>query len=265
MPKSLEKIKTVQGFNKHTRRLRVLLFALKYPGKLKSVIKSNISALYEHGHYLQELAIPTVSQAEIIDTNLPVKLQNYAVRNGNVSYLELLTISSIVAILCPKNLLEIGTFDGNTTLQLALNAPDGSSVHTLDLPDGGMAMDDEMLSDDVQYVTDAQKKSRKYVSTQVEDKITQHFGDSRSYDFGKFMESGPVDFCFIDAGHSYSCVKNDTEKAFKVLSPGGTVLWHDYNPNCPGVYNYLNELAARKELKRIEDTSLVICSGDKNS
>jgi hypothetical protein len=38
---------------------------------------------------------------------------------------------------------------------------------------------------------------------------------------------GGVDFCFIDAGHSYECVKNDTEKAFSVLNHGGVVLWHD--------------------------------------
>jgi hypothetical protein len=38
---------------------------------------------------------------------------------------------------------------------------------------------------------------------------------------------GGVDFCFIDAGHSYECAKNDTEKALSVLKDDGVLLWHD--------------------------------------
>jgi len=33
---------------------------------------------------------------------------------------------------------------------------------------------------------------------------------------------------FVDAGHTYRYVKSDTEKALKMLRPGGVILWHDY-------------------------------------
>ena len=37
--------------------------------------------------------------------------------------------------------------------------------------------------------------------------------DSRTWE----PDTPGVDFCFIDAGHTYECVKNDTEKALKVI------------------------------------------------
>ena len=48
-------------------------------------------------------------------------------------------------------------------------------------------------------------------------KIVQHLGDSASYDFGKFSSEGQIEFCFIDGGHSYEIVKNDTEKVFPLM------------------------------------------------
>ena len=57
-------------------------------------------------------------------------------------------------------------------------------------------------------------------------KIVMLTGDSKNFDFSEFDEK--VDFIFIDADHSYAGVMNDSEIAFKMIRPGGTIVWHDY-------------------------------------
>lgn len=57
------------------------------------------------------------------------------------------------------------------------------------------------------------------------------------------MWAGYWDFVFVDADHGYASVKRDTERAEKMVKPGGVLAWHDYHPLCPGVYEYLNERA----------------------
>ena len=58
--------------------------------------------------------------------------------DGNMAPHELETVASIVATVKPKRIFEIGTFDGRTTLNMALNAPD-AQIYTLDLPASGVA------------------------------------------------------------------------------------------------------------------------------
>ncbi len=69
------------------------------------------------------------------------------------------------------------------------------------------------------------------------------------------------DLILIDGAHDYHNVKNDTELAMKVLSPGGIILWDDYKPSTNGVFKYINELKSHKEIFQVEDTSLVIYKG----
>lgn len=38
-----------------------------------------------------------------------------------------------------------------------------------------------------------------------------------------------ADLIYIDGGHSYECVKADTEEAEKHINKGGVIIWHDYN------------------------------------
>ena len=49
-------------------------------------------------------------------------------------------------------------------------------------------------------------------------------GIKTNFDFTKFTEKGPVDFIFVDAGHTYECVKSDTLNALQILSPKGVIL-----------------------------------------
>jgi hypothetical protein len=51
-----------------------------------------------------------------------------------------------------------------------------------------------------------------------------------------------MDLVYIDASHSYSAVRSDTQAAFSMLSDLGMIVWDDYT-YFPGVYAYLNEIA----------------------
>jgi Methyltransferase domain len=40
--------------------------------------------------------------------------------------------------------------------------------------------------------------------------------------------AGIMDLIYIGASHSYSAVKNDTEKALRMLAPSGVIVWDGY-------------------------------------
>jgi hypothetical protein len=70
-----------------------------------------------------------------------------------------------------------------------------------------------------------------------------------------------TDLCFIDGGHSYECIKADTETALKILAPNGVIVWDDYAWFIDGVSQYLTELRNSLPLYRIAGSQLVICRG----
>ena len=147
---------TTQGFNKYARRLKALSYGLKHPQLLKKAIKDSISFLYEQGN-LQRAGLPKVFIDDVVSKSEEIKLSNFNVREGNVTHIELLTISSLIASKNPINLLEIGTFDGNTTLQMALNSPLRAIINTIDLGEGQIETQLPMWAEDCKYVTDAKK------------------------------------------------------------------------------------------------------------
>ena len=67
-----------------------------------------------------------------------------------------------------------------------------------------------------------------------------------------------TDLCFIDGGHSYECIKADTETALKILSPNGVIVWDDFSWFTEGVSQYLKELRNTLPLYRIAGSQLVI-------
>jgi predicted O-methyltransferase YrrM len=124
-------------------------------------------------------------------------------------------LSALVAAKRSKNILEFGTCDGCSTWHLWANSSPDTIITTIDLPCGVKVIGS----------TDAGLQGvgrRRFLPDDPRVRLVET--DSRLWapDI-----PGGVDFCFIDAGHSYECVKNDTEKAFSVLKNDGVVLWHD--------------------------------------
>jgi len=75
------------------------------------------------------------------------------------------------------------------------------------------------------------ERGRDFLGTPEAERIDQLFGDSAHFDFTPFF--GGVDVAYIDGSHSYTYVKSDSENAFRMIGPEGTVLWDDY-PHYPG-------------------------------
>ncbi len=126
-----------------------------------------------------------------------------------------------------RKIVEVGTFDGNTTLNMAANVGEGGEVVTLDLPLEDQEPDLELKIDaSLRNVTNRQIVGEQYLERPEKERITQVFGDSGKLDWSTL--GGPFDMAFIDGCHAYEYVKSDTENALSVLRPGGLVMWHDY-------------------------------------
>jgi hypothetical protein len=247
------------NLQKYYRRLKALSYGLKYPNLLRKAIKDSLNLLYVQGHFQKPL-IQQIAYDAFFNQNTEIKLSNFIREDSNVSYLELLVIASIIATKKPFALLEIGTFNGNTTLQMALNSLPESVVHTIDLGKEQITTQFPAWKgwEDLKYIIEDKSHIRKFVGHDINRKIVQHVGDSAKYDFSEFRRNGAISFCFIDAAHSYEYVKNDTEKVLPILRDEAIVVWHDYTPYCEGVYRYLNELGKSLPLKHVSQTTLVI-------
>jgi Methyltransferase domain len=166
-------------------------------------------------------------------------------------------LASVVSAMEPRRILEIGTFRGVGALTMALNAPD-AEIYTIDLPSEVSGENAEGLSrGDREWVRLSQGlRGAAFIGHPASKQIHQIFANSLTMDVKEFIES--ADFCFIDGGHSYDCIKADTENALKVLSPNGVIVWDDYSWFVEGVGQYLLELAQKLPLKRIFGSQFVI-------
>ncbi len=236
-------------------KLAKLLAIAKSPFTHRAELKAGINRIY-NDILVRQSPIPSVDAAEYLG-DVEITMRNFFPRDGNVAIDELIFLAALCRKLAPQVVVEIGTFDGNSTLQLALNAPSSAVVDTLDLPvdvSGTTSNDPE----DHKYIASSHRVARRFLGTSAAEKVHQHYGDSLRYDFTKFAECGRPALIFIDAGHSYACVKNDTEKSLSILAEGGTIVWQDYGSVWPDVYEYLVELSSTHDLVHIHGTSLVV-------
>lgn len=169
----------------------------------------------------------------------------------------------ILAVLSKKaeNVFEFGTGTGKTAYLMAVNSLPNGRVTTLTIgPDQGAEYKDEE-GDDRKLARAALEEAAfsqfLYTGAAAEAKIHQLFEDSKEFDETPYL--GRCDLVFIDGAHTYSYIKSDSEKALRMVKPGGIVLWHDYHG--PGrakdVFRALNELAESLPLLHIAGTNLV--------
>lgn len=143
----------------------------------------------------------------------------------SIDSMELTVLCAAARHLRPRRVLEIGTFNGNTTLNLALNLPDAEIV-TVDLPPNWDQRYGIDVPDIYDNVTDRAGVGIQFREHACNTRIRQVFGDSAKVDFGAL--GGKFDFVFIDGNHHHDYVVSDTRKALDVLNPGGVIAWHDY-------------------------------------
>ncbi len=205
-------------------------------------------------YFVQRKRLPSVSWTSL-DLGRPVRFLEREKANGNIRISELAILCGL-SRRCAKGqpLMEIGTFDGRTTLNLALNAPSDAIIYTLDLPSGASL---DRLDKKEKGFTGIFPRERRYHDYPcAAKKIVQLTGDSTEYDFSWLR--GRCSLVFVDGSHAYDLVKSDTSAALEMVAPGGIVLWHDYGV-WKGVTAALDEIREEQpvDLRSIRGTSLV--------
>jgi predicted O-methyltransferase YrrM len=167
----------------------------------------------------------------------------------------------ILSVLAKKasTLFEFGTCTGKTAYLWSRNAPADARIVTLTLAPTQRDSYHTDAADDAKDVEFALAESDftefLYTGTPEETRITQLYGDSKQFDETPYV--GWADVVFVDGSHAESYVRSDSEKAMRIVKPGGLVLWHDYaGPrHAPGVFHALNELSKRVPLYHIKGTT----------
>ncbi len=204
--------------------------------------------------------LPTVSWRKYVEKRISPRLLEHEKANGNVRISELGILAAVAAD-CPANtsLFEIGTFDGRTTINLALNSPPGCTVYTLDIPPDQNTKFE--LAEGERHMVDKKRPGARYEKYRsfypaAVSRIHQLLGDSAAFDYTPYRDS--CSLVFVDGSHAYEYAVSDTRVAMTLVRPGGRVLWHDYGI-WAGVTKALDEFEEQEQpgLQNIRGTSLV--------
>lgn len=189
--------------------------------------------------------IPAATITDFAPADSMIDIRAIDAVDGNVSERELLAICRLVKDDRPERLFEFGTFDGRTTLNMAVNGAPNAMVYTLDLPSSAVAVSvAPMHRHEVHYANKPVSGGR-YRGTDAASRIVGLEGDSGTFDFSPYY--GSIDFIFIDASHTFAYVVNDSLHALNMIGPaGGTIIWHDYG-RWDGVTSALNELRKKHQ------------------
>ncbi len=180
---------------------------------------------------------------------------------GNIGSMNVYHIlGSIVRLLEPKAIVEFGTYLGVSAQTMALNAPTNCRIYTVDLPDEALAETiPELCDSDQQHIRRSRHRvGEAFLNSPIRQQIVQIRADSMKFRAEQVVPE--VDLAYVDGGHSLPVIKQDTENAFRILSPTGTIIWDDYLHLYPGVVKFLDELQTQLPLYGIAGSNLVIYS-----
>ena len=185
---------------------------------------------------------------------LPLSLWSY----GNAPLCDVQAIALLVKRQQPLKLFEFGTFTGQTSLVLMLNASDKSKLWTLDLPQ----ISRESIVG-LQWERDIEEAAvgSSFRNHECSGRIVQLLEDSLTFDVTPYINT--MDLVYVDACHDYKHVKSDTEKAVQMCKNGGIVVWHDVNPGCPDVMRLVGEIGKTETVTVVSDTNVAYMTVNK--
>jgi predicted O-methyltransferase YrrM len=193
----------------------------------------------------QKTGLPVVDWRDMFPAH-PIRLRAARKQAGDVSVAELAILATAAAATAAgEEIVEIGTFDGRTTLNLALNAPAQYRVFTLDLPPDTAPK--FALEAAERVLVEKPASGRHFVEARragvtAAARIHQLLGDSARFDWSAHLAKAGL--VFVDGSHAYDYVIADSETALRLVAPQGTVIWHDYGV-WEGVTRALEEIEAR--------------------
>jgi predicted O-methyltransferase YrrM len=208
--------------------------------------KQYLAEIYRCSKTDAGLYLPVVTLDQLISEAAEFTVYRPVDCDGSMTITEISSLCHLIAARRPRKILEIGSFQGLTTLNMALNAPD-AEVHTLDLPPTTDPNSTHFKNNDASIIS--RRGFLYYLGRAEAVRIYPHYGDTATFDYDEI--GGGVDFALIDAAHSYEYVRNDTMKALTLMTDGSVLLWHDYGRNdflaAPedgwGVTRFLHEIA----------------------
>jgi len=187
------------------------------------------------------LKIPSISAAELfpeIDFTRSPDLLHPFPRNLGVMPHELMILAHVVRHFQPSCVVEFGTAEGRTSLNIALHLPREGSLVTLDFPP-------IPGRNDVGFF---------YWDQPVRNKIKQVFSGVEAWDSAAYRASADLVFC--DACDQPEGLAAEAAQAFSILKPRGTIFRHDYG-TAEGPTLFWNKLSERLPVKHIQDTALL--------
>ena len=176
--------------------------ALRYPISGREPRRLVVDAT----HWMRQQTLPTISLDELaveIPDQSSIRMHANAPYQHNCSALELYTLAVITRVISPRRALEIGTFDGRSTLAIAMNT-EGFCLHaehsTHRRPP---SLSRSQLSSKV-------RSGARFLEHPQRDRIEQLWGDSRTFDFAPYHG---MQLIFIDGAHDDQTVRQDTATA----------------------------------------------------
>jgi hypothetical protein len=200
--------------------------------------------------------IPGISLDAILGERQPsISMRVVKYEDGMLPNNELMVLLSILVADSPEEVLEIGTYMGHTTRQMAENLRT-ATIHTVDLPEHFSVKDsiEQQLPMDDFHIIKRRIVGREFKGQACESRIKQHFVDTASWDFNS---AGHPTFFFIDGSHTYEYCMNDSEKCLDLCKGHGVFLWHDCDDRHPGVVRLVLEWRRQgRDIRRIFGTSM---------
>ncbi len=200
--------------------------------------------------------IPEVNLSTAIGEAEPeVTIKHKTYVDGMLPSEQAFALVALLAARRPSELLEIGTYLGHTTRQMAENAVN-ALIHTVDLPldfNPENERHEGPPKDDFHLIRKRQV-GKGYLGYACADRIQQHFADTASWDFAPARNAT---FFFIDGSHTYEHCLHDSQQCLTLNDKPKTLVWHDCDDGHPGVVRCLVEWRSLgRDIKRIRGTSL---------
>jgi Methyltransferase domain len=255
-------LKALLGFNAisliHLVRLKPVQF-------LGACNRAFIASFYSvHNPTTRALIqIPEIGLGEFLGDRKPViRMSVMRYEDGMLTSDQAMALLSILVAEAPDEVLEIGTYMGHTTRQIA-ETLEKAIIHTVDLPEDfsvERVPEQNLPKDDFHLIT-RRIVGREFKGHPCASRIKQYFADTAIWNF---RDAGHPTFFFIDGSHTYEYCKNDSEKCFELCGGLGLFLWHDCDDTHPGVVRFISEWKQQgRDIRRISGTSLAYWKSDR--
>jgi predicted O-methyltransferase YrrM len=121
--------------------------------------------------------------------------------------------------------VEIGSYQGRSTVVLGQAVPDGVTVTAIDPHAGTDRGPQEITGKEEEAETDSQVFERNLTDAGVRDRVS--YVRAWSQDALAGDDGRPVDLLYIDGAHRYTPARDDIRGWGARVAPGGTLLIHD--------------------------------------